>query len=77
MTEVAKEYLAKAYLRDYYDNLRDCEKITPEDLEKNEKDKDFERYSIPKAKAYKSLYRYLLENPQFGSACQKYYDAGN
>ncbi len=77
VTEVAKEYLAKAYLRDYYDNLRDCEKITPEDLKKNEKDKDFERYSIPKAKAYNSLYHYLLEHPQFGVECKGYNKAGN
>lgn len=73
VTQVAKEYLAKAYLRDYYDDLRDCEKITPEDLKKNEKDKDFERYSIPKAKAYDSLYNYLQEHPQFGSDCKNYY----
>ena len=41
----------------------------------NEKDKDFEKFSIPKAKAYDSLYNYLLEHPQFGSDCKNYYNS--
>ena len=72
---IAKRYLAKAYLRDYYDDLQYCEKITIEDLRKNEKGQDFERFSIPKAVAYDSLYHYLQEHPQFGAKCKEYYNA--
>ncbi|MBR2937455.1 MAG: DUF4173 domain-containing protein [Oscillospiraceae bacterium] len=69
----AKRYLAGAYLRDYFDDMRADgdwrESFTVEDLQKREKNKEFYRFSLPKDKAYDALYTYLEEHPDFDSRC--------
>ncbi len=72
VAERAKRYLAKAYLRDYFDNMAGVETIKIEDLQKNEKDSKISAFSLPRAKAYDSLYRYLEENPDFKTHCRSY-----
>ncbi len=68
----AKQYLARAYLRDYFENMVGVQSVTVEELQKNEKDKEFSKFSLPKAAAYDSLYRYVEENPDFAAQCRNY-----
>ncbi len=69
----AKHYLAKAYLRDYFVKMTKdgkwLESFTVEDLQEREKDAEFSKFSLPRAKAYDSLYTYLAEHPDFDSRC--------
>lgn len=67
----AEKCLAQAYLRDYFDNMRHKKAFTLDELKQNQKDVGFARYSIPKARAYDSLYDYLQKNPGFSDRCQK------
>lgn len=74
--EIAKEaggYLAEAYLHDYFDSMCRFEHFTVQDLRENQKIKGFERLSIPKYKAYESLYGFMEENPWFDSVCKQYH----
>ena len=71
----AGKYLAEAYLYDYFDDMRNAEYFTLEDLHKNQKNKGFERFSIPKYKAYESLYEFIEENSWFASVCKDYYES--
>ncbi len=66
----AQEYLAQAYLYDYFDNMRNNQSFTAEDLKQNQKNKGFEHFSMPKAKAYNELYKYIEKHPEFSSVCQ-------
>ena len=70
----AQEYLARAYLYDYFDNLENAQSFTLDDLKANEKNKGFAHYNIPKAMAYDALYNYIEENPWFSSICQNYFE---
>ena len=70
----AQKYLAEAYLYDYFDNMEDAQDFTIEDLRKNQKNTGFERYSIPRNKAYCYLYEFIEKNPQFPSYCQSYFE---
>lgn len=69
----AKHYLARAYLRDYFEKMtRDgdwLESFTVEDLQQKEKNKEFSKFSLPRAKAYNTLYAYLEDHPDFDSRC--------
>lgn len=65
----AKYYLAKAYLRDYFDDMIGMKSFTAEDLQQKEKNAELSRFSLPKAKAYDTLYTYLEEYPDFDSQC--------
>lgn len=71
----AGKYLAEAYLYDYFDDMRNAEYFTLEDLHKNQKNKGFEHFSIPKYKAYESLYEFIEENSWFASVCKDYYES--
>jgi len=72
IAQVAKRYLAAAYLYGYFDDMYDAESFTVDDLKKNQEGKGFEHFSIPKSKAYNELYKYIENNPQFSSECQGY-----
>lgn len=65
----ARQYLAKAYVYDYFDNLELYEDFTTEDLKNNEKNKGFSRFSIPRHNAYKSMYKFIEKNPWFARVC--------
>lgn len=64
--EYAKNYLKKAYLYDYFEDVQEGEPLIVEELKKKEKRQGFEKFSFPRAAAYDSLYAYLKENPQIG-----------
>lgn len=67
-TEVAKKakhYLSRAYLNDYFENFREIEQLSIADLKESENKRGFEKFSIPRAAAYDSLYAFLEENPEF------------
>lgn len=66
----AQEYLSRAYLYDYFDNMHGIENFTAEDLKQNRKTKSFEHFNLPEAKAYHSLYEFIEQNPDFSSICQ-------
>ncbi len=70
----AKSYLAEAYLYDYFDDMENAESFTVDDLKRNQQDTGFERFNIPKAAAYDSLYEYIEVNPWFSSICQSYFE---
>ena len=70
----AKSCLAEAYLYDYFDDMAQVKGFTVDDLKKNQKAGGFERFSIPKAAAYDSLYDYIESHPGFGTVCQAYFE---
>ncbi len=69
IAEEAEEYLIEAYIQDYFNDMRDINYLTVEDLKQNRKYKGLESFSIPKSKAYNSLYQYLDETPGFSYTC--------
>lgn len=68
----AQQYLAKAYLYDYFDDMDALDSFTVADLQKREKDREISKLSFPRAAAYDSLYNYLEANTQFGTQCRSY-----
>jgi len=40
-----------------------------EDLQQKEKNAEFSRFSLPRAKAYDTLYAFLEDHPDFASRC--------
>ena len=62
----AKFYLRRAFRYDYFDNQISVDTLVAENLQKNEKNSKFSRFSLPRAAAYESLYAYLEEHPEFG-----------
>ena len=68
----AQEYLAEAYIYDYFEDMRDLETFTADTLKQHRKDKNFGHYSVPKAKAYEALYKFLEDNPTFDSESRGY-----
>lgn len=70
----AQKYLAEAYLYDYFDDMQYARNFTIDDLKDKQKDKGFERFSIPKDTAYEKLYQFIENNPQFASKCQIYFE---
>lgn len=73
VAQEAQRYLVEAYFYDYFDDMERSEKFSVEDLKKNQKDKGFSYFSIPKAKAYDELYNFIESNPQFSSYCQTHF----
>lgn len=74
VTNEAQQYLAEAYLYDYFDNMENAESFTVDDLKANQKNKGFEHFNIPKVTAYNSLYEYIESNPWFSTICQSYFE---
>lgn len=70
--KMAKQYLAVAYLYDYFDGTEAMESFTIADLQKMETDREASKFSLPRALAYDSLYSYLEEHPKFATQCRKY-----
>ena len=66
----AQKYLAMTYIYRHLDAVDFYEDFTLADLEEAHRQEGFARFSIPRARAYKSLHRYLQTNPQFGSSYQ-------
>lgn len=73
VAQTAKEYLSTAYLYHYFDNMWTAESFTVDTLKKNEKNQGFSCYSIPRAVAYNSLYKYIEQNPEFANLCKDYF----
>jgi len=65
----AKNYLAEAFVYDYFDGVEKSSDLTVSSLINKEKEKGFESFSIPKMIAYNSLYTFLEENPDFPEEC--------
>jgi hypothetical protein len=61
----AMEYLTEAYLYDYFSDLDTVQDITIDTLSKNQNNKGFKYFSIPKKKAYDELYKFFENNPDF------------
>lgn len=61
----AKHYLAKACVNDYFENFQEMEGLDLSELRESDQMWGFERFSIPKMMAYRSLYAFLEENPRF------------
>lgn len=61
----AQSYLKKAYRYDYFDNTHSITEFTVENFKKNQKYNGFERFSIPKKRAYDDLYKFIEKNPEF------------
>lgn len=70
--KTARQYLAKAYLRDYFEGVEELQSFTVEDLQKRETDGKVSQLNLPKIEAYDSLYGYLRENPQFAKQSRQY-----
>ena len=68
----AMTYLANAYLCDYFEDMRYKDDFTLEELKQNQKHKEFGYFSIPKQRAYNSLYEFVENNSNFPSLCQEY-----
>lgn len=73
----ARQYLAKAYLYDYYDNMENAENFTLSDLKANQKDSGFYYFNIPRHNAYDKLYKFIEKNPWFASISKEYVDELN
>ncbi len=74
----AQEYLAQAYMHDYFEDMHYAEGFDAETIRQNNQlHKGFSYFSIPKSRAYDVLYKFLEKNPQFSSYCcskkQEYY----
>ncbi len=73
----AQEYLADACLYEYFENIHKIENFTAHEFKQNQKDNGFEHFSIPKAKAYNSIFEYMESNTEFSEICQEYFEDGN
>ena len=65
----AQEYLSKAYMRDYFDDMYYAEDFGVKELKQNQKHKGFSYFSLPKATAYDELYKFIESNPDFSYYC--------
>ena len=65
----AQDYLAKAYMEDYFTDMKRLEEFDVKTLQEHQKYSGFSYYSIPKNKAYNALYRFIKNNPQFDEYC--------
>ena len=52
--------------------MRYKDDFTLEELKQNQKHKEFGYFSIPKQRAYNSLYEFVENNSNFPSLCQEY-----
>ncbi len=74
----AQEYLVQAYMQDYFEEMHYAEGFDADTIrQNNQKHKGFSYFSIPKSRAYDSLYKFLEKNPEFSNYCcskkQDYY----
>lgn len=69
----AQEYLAKAYMEDYFTDMKHLEEFDLETLQERQKYTGFAHFSIPKDTAYDALYRFIKNNPQFDEYCIEKY----
>ena len=74
VSEKAEEYLAVAYMFDYFEDLEDLDFFTSDDLKQQKKDNGFDSFSIPRSIAYDALYQFIDENPGFCYTCIDYYE---
>lgn len=66
----AQEYMVKAYMSDYFDDMYYAEGFGVEELKQNQKYKGFSYFSIPKNRAYSELYKFMESNPDFSDYCR-------
>lgn len=65
----AQEYLVKAYMCDYFDDMYYAEGFDIKELKKQQKYTGFSYFSIPKSRAYDELYKFMESNPDFSTYC--------
>ena len=68
----AQHYLAKAYMEDYFTNMHFAEGFDVKALRERQKYKSFSYFSVPRNRAYNTLYKFLEKNPQFDKKCLAY-----
>lgn len=69
----ARKFLGRAYLFDYFDNMESVDGFTVEDLKANQKDKGFQYFNLPRARAYKCLFEYIESDPWIAQNFQEYF----
>ncbi|MDO4608649.1 MAG: DUF4173 domain-containing protein, partial [Clostridia bacterium] len=75
IADSAKNCLAGCYWYDYFDNIENDEHFTVKQLKSSRKSTGFERYSIPRERAYAWLYKFATDNPDFDKVCYDYFTA--
>ncbi len=65
----AQEYLAKAYMEDYFTDMHRVDKFDTQTLKEHQKYAGFSYYSVPRSRAYNALYKFIENNPQFDEYC--------
>ena len=68
----AQHYLAKAYIEDYFVDMHFAEGFDVDAIRERRKYKSFSYFSIPKNRAYNTLYSFLEKNTQFDQVCLTY-----
>lgn len=61
----AKQYLKQAIFQDYFNDVTTKDTFTESDLRAKERNNAISQFSLPRARAYKSLYQYLTDHPSF------------
>ncbi len=65
----AQEYLAKAYMEDYFTDMKCLEEFDAQTLKEHQKHTGFSYFSVPENEAYNTLYKFIENNPQFDDYC--------
>lgn len=68
----AQHYLAKAYTEDYFEDMYFAEGFDEEALREHQKYKSFSYFSLPRNRAYNTLYGFFEKNPNFDQKCLGY-----
>ncbi len=68
----AQHYLAKAYVEDYFEDMYFAEGFDTQALREHQKYKNFSYFSLPRSRAYNTLYSFLEKNPKFDQKCLAY-----
>lgn len=68
----AQHYLSKAYMEDYFVNMHFAEGFDGQALRERQKYKSFSYFSLPRNRAYNTLYQFIEKNPNFDKVCLAY-----
>lgn len=68
----AQRYLAIVYTEDYFVDMYNLDEFDAKTLEKHQKYTGFSYFNIPRNRAYKALYKFIENNPQFDEYCLQY-----
>lgn len=70
----AQEYLAKAYMKEYFIDMDDIDEFDADSLKEHQKYTGFSYYNLPQSRAYNALYKFIENNPQFDDYCIEKYN---